>query len=107
MPLAPEGLTAIRQWVGTTPDDTIIGNIFTGQADNHDRTVMFILRQRLAALTTEPSSLTVPGLSISHSTDYQALIELMKQFRTQGGTGLDEEAMFMVGSSSMRRDFPR
>ena len=107
MALSAEELHAIRQWVGDTPDDSVL-NVVYGYEATFDGTVMYVLNMRLASLSAEPGSITVPGLSVSHSTDLEALKLLISRFQNSGGTGLDEEPMFTgIGFSTIRRNFPR
>lgn len=107
MPLSAEQLHVIREWVGVTPEDVVLETIY-GFEGSFDKTVMYVLNQRLASLSAEPGSITVPGLSLSHSTDLEALKLLMNKFVASGGTGLDEEPAFLgVGIISVKRNFPR
>lgn len=106
MPLTADEIFVMREWVGSTPSDVELNLIFDA-VDSYDATVRYILNQRLVLLASEPGSISVPGLSVSHSTDFQALEALIERFENSGGTGLDEESTFGLRLVSVRRDFLR
>lgn len=87
-------LAAIRGWVGSLPSDDEIEEIYN-RLGNFDATVLEILRTRLADYTSEPSSLSVPGLSISNTSNISALQQLISDFENSGGLGLDDDPLAM------------
>lgn len=104
MPLSPEAIQKIRGWTGSEPDDDQLQGLWL-LYKNHDRIVTHVLRERISELSLEVSSLSVPGLSISHSTDLQAAQALLKEFLNSGGLGLDGTKPSF--SEKFRRRFPR
>lgn len=93
MPLSAEEEGTMRRWVGTealipTSELQAIYDMF----GSFDETVMHVLRQRQVDLVSQPSSLSVPGLSITNSTNIAELRELIEAFLDSGGTGLDEDS---------------
>jgi hypothetical protein len=102
MPLSADGELAVRRWVGSEDlVSTAELNSLFDQLGGHDVTVLHVLRQRQVELVSQPSSLSVPGLSITNSTNIAELRELIKAFEAEGGTGLDEDsaiaAPFSIG----------
>lgn len=80
----------MRQWLGNSDvigDNEII--VVFDRVQSHTKTVLEILRGRLADLLAEPSSLTVPGLSVSNSTNITELRKTIENLENLG-TGLDE-----------------
>jgi len=111
MALPADDLIIIRQWVGLEvdggPTDAELEVLYDVYG-NYDLVVMHVLNARLVGLTLEAGSVTVPGISVSHSSDLQALLEVMKRFRNEGGTGLEEETSFSgLLITSMKRNYPR
>lgn len=105
MPLSPDAIVTIRGWVGSEPADSTLNTLYD-QYLNHDEVVVYILRSRIAELSLEPSSVTVPGLSISHGSDLQAAQDALKNFMSSGGTGLEVTA-YGVGTGKLTRKYPR
>jgi hypothetical protein len=107
MPLPADSITVVRKWIGDEPVDAALEALFEVYG-TYDGIVLHVLNNRLAALTLDPSSITVPGLSVSHGSDLQALQLLLKQFHASGGTGLDETpASYGFAIQSIRRNYPR
>jgi len=88
--LAPDQLTIVRVWVGDDPTTDDLNALYdlTGSVD---QTIYLTLINKLALASEQPSSLSVPGLSISYGTLVQNIQALMKEFTMQGGTGLEGE----------------
>lgn len=89
MTLSVEQETKVRRWVGDpelvpTADLENLYEIF----GSYDEVVLHILRQRQVEFTSQPSSLSVPGLSITNSTNIAELRALIDEFMNTG-TGLD------------------
>jgi hypothetical protein len=106
MPLSPDEIFVMRGWVGTTPSDAELQAIYD-VVDGYDATVLYVLNQRRVNLSLQPASLSVPGLSVSHGSDLQALEALIDDFRNGGGTGLEEDSTLGMQIQSIRRDFCR
>lgn len=93
MAFTAEQETRVRRWVGSedlisTADLEALYEIF----NSYDEVVLHVLRQRQVDLTSQPSSLSVPGLSITNSTNIAELRELIDEFMGVG-TGLDAEGV--------------
>lgn len=89
MPLSAEQDLRLRRWVGSeelisTADLENLYEIF----ESYDEVVLHVLRQRQVDLTSQPSSLSVPGLSITNSTNIAELRQLIDEFIVTG-TGMD------------------
>lgn len=107
MTLSSDDIVKMRQWLGDEePTDTELQTIF-GVFKSYDETVLYFLNKRMADLSLEPASLSVPGLSISHSSDLEALRSLIKEFKASGGTGLDSEQSVGFTVSKLVRKYPR
>lgn len=79
--LTPEQLAAVRVWVGTGPTDQSLHDRFE-RLGSVDATVLEELRSQLSVLNAQPGSFSLPsGLSVSVSTNIQALERLIKEFR--------------------------
>jgi hypothetical protein len=105
--LLADDITVMRQWIGSEPVDATLQTYYDIY-DNHDQVVLHVLRERLAELSIDLGSVTVPGVSVSHSTDLQALQDLIKKFQNEGGTGLEDS--FSLGgfqTQSIQVNFPR
>ncbi len=93
MPLSAENEVIVRRWVG---DEDLIStaalDTLYDQFGTYDEVVLHVLRQRQVELVSQPSSLTVPGLSITNTTNIAELRELIDDFMEAGGTGLDGDA---------------
>lgn len=96
----------MRQWVGTEPDDTVLEALY-GVYDNYDKVILHVLNARLAELSLELGSVTVPGVSVSHSSDLQALESLIKRFENGGGTGLEETFSGGLRIQSIQKNYSR
>ncbi len=111
MALPADDLVVVRKWIGEeadgAPSDAEFEALYNVY-ENYDKAVWHVLTQRLSTLTLEAGSVTVPGVSISHSTDLTALQDLMKRFVNEG-TGLEDEVSLNLGFSvtSMKRNYPR
>lgn len=107
MPLTAENRVLVRGWVGAEPDDAALDALYD-QFLNHDAVVDHVLRNRIATLSLEPSSVTVPGLSISHGSDLQALQELYKNWKASPGLGLEEDSdTTKAATGKLNRRYPR
>ena len=89
MTLLAEQEAQLRRWVGNadlvpTADLENLYEIF----NSYDEVVIHVLRQRQVELTSQPSSLSIPGLSITNSTNIAELRALIDEFLNTG-TGLD------------------
>lgn len=110
MALTAEELLVYRKWVGEeadgAPSDAVLNTLYDLYL-NHDQAVLHVLTQRLTTMSLDYGSITVPGLSISRSADYQALESLIAKFKNEGGTGLEEEFSFGLKTVSVKKNFPR
>lgn len=106
MPLSADQIAKVRSWVGDEPNNTELQRIFA-RTNSADELVREVLRGRLVALTQEPASLSVPGLSISNGQNIISLEGLLKRFENEGGTGLDTDSVTGIRSSRLVRNFPR
>jgi len=82
---------AMRTWVGTEPTDDELQDRYD-RLGNFDKVVLEALEYKLALLSEQPASLTVPGLSISVGQNMTMLEAAIKRFRSSGGLGLDTES---------------
>ncbi|NIN66315.1 MAG: hypothetical protein GTO63_16820 [Anaerolineae bacterium] len=96
MPLPADDITVMRKWIGDEPDTPVLESLHDIY-DNYDKVVEHVLIQRLANLSLEVGSVTVPGLSVSHTTDLQAVKDTLSKFYASGGTGLEDT--FEVGGA--------
>jgi hypothetical protein len=87
--MTEEELAAIRSWVGPGPTDEALEEAYA-RLGSFDAVVEEMLRVQYTDLISQPSSLSVPGLSISNGQNLTALENLYKRFKNQGGTGLDD-----------------
>jgi hypothetical protein len=74
--LTDEDIAAIKSWVGSEWSTSDI-------EDRFDR--LEILNQQIADLSAQPSSFSVPGLSVSQGQNMITLSETIKRFRGAGG----------------------
>ena len=99
MPLSADNEVVIRQWVG---DDTVVTtdtlDELYDQFGTHDAVVLHVLRMRQTMYTAAPSSLSVPGLSITNSTNIAELRAFIDSFIAGGGTGLDGDDSVIMGN---------
>ena len=91
MSLTSDELIVLRSWVGDGPTTSELDSLYTQYSD-YDEVVRYVLRKRLSALTEEPASLSVPGLSYSNGINITSLESLLKRFDNEGGTGLNEDS---------------
>jgi hypothetical protein len=108
MPLTDHQLVTIRSWVGTfnPPETDAFFEAAYDRIGSYDAVIVERLRFRIADLASQPQSLTVPGLSISHGVDIQTWEARLKWFTNGGGSGLDEdltESTSMIGVSVIVR----
>jgi hypothetical protein len=54
-------LDAVREWVGSNPDDTTVNGFLARHDDNPDRAALAILRRRRADLAVAPASWRIDG----------------------------------------------
>src|SRR4249919_3614218 len=87
--MTEDELAAIRSWVGPGPTDEALEEAYE-RLGSFDAVVEEMLRKQYTDLISQPSSLSVPGLSISNSQNITGLEHLIKAFKNQGGTGLDD-----------------
>lgn len=106
MPLSRDQLAVIRSWIGDEPGDTELQRVFA-RTNSADALVREVLRGRLVALTQEPASFSVPGLSISNGQNIISLEGLLKKFDNDGGTGLDTDGVTGLRTSKLVRNFAR
>ena len=89
--LTPEQEAALRAWVGDDLSNSYLEGLYDGMIEQSwDQVVIMALRRKIAVAAEQPYSLTVPGLSISWGHRWQALNQMLKDFFSSGGTGLDE-----------------
>lgn len=108
MALTEHELVTIRSWVGTLnpPETDAFFAAAYDRIQSFDGLIIERLRYRIADLASQPQSLTVPGLSISHGVDIQTWEGRLKYFYNGGSCGLDEDLLVapsMVGVSQIVR----
>lgn len=81
----------IRTWVGDDPTSSELEELYDALG-SWDEVVTATLRKQVADLTSQPSSFSVPGLSISIGQQLQAAQLNYKAWLNGNGTGLDGEA---------------
>lgn len=90
-PITTEQFLVLRVWIG---DDTVISDsdvqAYYDELQSFDATVRAILTKQLSDLLRDPSQITVPGLSISQGQNITGMQQLIKDFNSAGGTGLDD-----------------
>ena len=106
MPLSDDQLQVVRSWVGTAPTQDELDSLYD-QFGSVDKVVELTLRARLAEYTSQPASLSVPGLSISNQQNITSLENLIKKFESDGGTGLDSSSVSGVRVAHLKRIVPR
>lgn len=106
MPLSDEQSQVVRSWVGTSPTQDELDELYD-QFNSVDKVVEMTLRARLAEYTSQPASLSVPGLSISNQQNITSLENLIKKFEANGGTGIDNSSVAGVRVSRLKRIVPR
>lgn len=106
MPLSDDQTQVVRSWVGNAPTQEELDNLYD-QFDSVDKVVELTLRARLADYTSQPASISVPGLSISNQQNLTSLENLIKKFEADGGTGLDDSSVSGVSVSHLKRTIPR
>jgi hypothetical protein len=82
--LTDEDIAAIKSWVGSEWSTSDIEDRFD-RLGNFDEVVLEILNQQIADLSAQPSSFSVPGLSVSQGQNMITLSETIKRFRGAGG----------------------
>lgn len=82
--LTDEDIAAIKSWVGSEWSDSDIEDRFD-RLEDVDEVVLEILNQQIADLSAQPSSFSVPGLSITQGQNMITLSETIKRFRGHGG----------------------
>lgn len=87
MALTDDQFATIRSWVGDGPTEDQIEEAYLRNG-SFDGAVLEILRSQLSTLLGQPSSLTVPGLSVSNGQNIISLQQQIRDLRAQG-TGLD------------------
>lgn len=91
MALSADQLRVIRTWVGDEPTEAYLNELYT-QFALCDEVVRASIRRKIALLTEQPSSISLPGgLSISNGQQLISLQQTMRDFNNAGGTGLDED----------------
>jgi hypothetical protein len=104
MPLGADALATIRDWVGPDPTDDELEARYV-RVGSYDRVVETELRHQISELASQPSSVTVPGLSVTFGQQLQAKMDILKSFLFTG-TGLDEDGYGTVVIHRLnRRDF--
>lgn len=102
MALLAEEELVIRTWVGDDPTASELEDLYT-VLGTWDEVVRATLRRKIALLTEEPSSLSVPGLSVSNGQQIMSLQQLLKDFNNSGGTGLDSESTMGLNTGHIVR----
>lgn len=87
--MTDDELAVLRSWVGPGPTDEALEEAYE-RLGSFDAVVEEYLRTSYVELLSQPTSLSVPGLSISNSQNITGYEHLIKAFRNQGGTGLDD-----------------
>jgi hypothetical protein len=82
--LTDDDIAAIHAWVGSEWSDSDIEDRFD-RLEDVDEVILEILNQQIADLAAQPSSFSVPGLSISNGQNMLSLEATLKRFRGQGG----------------------
>jgi hypothetical protein len=90
MALSDEQELVLRTWVGDDPTTSYLEDLYAALG-SYDEVVRSVINRKIATLAEQPSSISVPGLSISNGQQLVALQELLKRFNASGGTGLDSE----------------
>lgn len=89
MALSADQETILRTWVGDDPTNAELEALYAIH-ESWDEVVRSTLRRKIALLSEDPTSLSVPGLSISNGQQITTLQQLLRDFNNSGGTGLDE-----------------
>lgn len=90
MAITDDAIAVIKSWVGSGWDEDDISDRFD-RLGSYDATVTEILNQQIADLAAQPSSLSVPGFSISQGQNMSTLKDTLERFLATGGTGIDDE----------------
>lgn len=96
MQLSADAELIIRTWVGDEPLTTDLEALYDVVL-SWDAVVEATIRRKIALLSEDPSSISVPGLSVSNGQQIQTLQALLKEFKNSDGTGLDAEALGGIG----------
>ena len=92
----------MKAWVGSawpTPD---IEDRYESLG-SFDEVIKQILNQQIADLAAQPSSISVPGLSISNTQNLQSLEQTLSRFLASGGSNLDVVTSAYPGTTQMVR----
>lgn len=81
----------IRAWVGDDVDISILQERYNRLGDI-DEVILEELNSQLANLLSQPTSISVDGISISTGSNVSGLRDRLKDFRAVGGTGVDDTA---------------
>lgn len=92
----------MRAWVGSAWPSSDIEDRYEALG-TFDAVVTQILNQQIADLSNTPSSISVPGFSISNTQNLQSLEETLRRFKAGGGTDLDVVTSAYPGTSQMVR----
>lgn len=82
--LTDDDIAAIKSWVGSDWSESDIEDRFD-RLENTDDVVLEILNTQIADLAAQPSSFSVPGLSVTQGQNMITLSETLKRFRANGG----------------------
>lgn len=102
MALSADQELIVRSWVGDDPTTSYLEDLYD-VVGSWDEVVRTTLRRKIALLSEDPSSISVPGLSVSNSQNLQAMQQTLKDFNNSGGTGLDEDSTMGMGTGRITR----
>jgi hypothetical protein len=95
MALSADQEIVLRTWVGDEPTVAYLEDLYAVHG-SWDQVVISTLRRKIAVLSEDPTSISVPGLSITNGQQVIAVQQTLKDFMNSGGTGLDEESTMGV-----------
>lgn len=95
MSLSDEQELVIRTWVGDDLETAYLEGLYDALA-NWDQVVISALRRKIALAEAQPTSFSVPGLSISWGQQLTYLRQTLTDFMNGPGLGFDEETTLGV-----------
>ena len=103
MALSADQELIIRTWVGDDFEASYLEDLYAALG-NWDDVVRAAIRRKIAILSEDPTSISVPGLSISNGQQVVALQDLLDRFDAEGGTGLEDAVAGMTVAKLVRAD---
>lgn len=108
MPLSSDQEAVIRVWLGDDFTTSYLEGLYDGmEVGSWDKVVVLALRRKIALALEQPSSISVPGLSLSWGQQLTYLNTMLKDFLNSEGTGLDEESTMGIRIGHLVRNNPR